>query len=472
MPPLAYADQHEQGGDGFFFAALLGAAVPRAARDARSPPSATSWARRCARPSTRNGYPSTSERELRPPLPRLRRQRDDAALRSGRDDARGRRRAPVRAARRRAPGGRPRRRAGRRASPRRAAARRGRGSFAQATRQGARGVLQHRDHPRVFGYALGAGAEPLVARLLGEGVAVRRLAAPAPVASLRPYGSPAPGAPATLAAGTYLVSAAQPLKHWIEALLGQNPSAGGPVDVRRQRVVAPAAHGRRAAARSARRCPPRRRPRCPRCRPPSRWPDGGWRCWATRPRSPRSRRASSSPTRARAGRAGSSRASARRSTCVDDAALAAGALAGHDAVVVADGAPATLVGPGAGRRSPPSSPPAGPTSAGARGASRWRAPPASPRRRSPPAPAAISIPGAAVAVGSSVVVDNDDPLVVGGHVVATYGAVLSGWTVGLAGRAPGDPRRARRRGPRRPLRLRSGLPRRPARAPRRCSRAR
>ena len=38
------------------------------------------------------------------------------------------------------------------------------GSFAQATRQGARGVLQHRDHPRVFGYALGAGAEPLVAR--------------------------------------------------------------------------------------------------------------------------------------------------------------------------------------------------------------------------------------------------------------------------------------------------------------------
>ena len=45
-------------------------------------------------------------------------------------------------------------------------------SFAQATRQGARGGLQQRARPRVYGYALGAGAEPLVARLMGEGVAV------------------------------------------------------------------------------------------------------------------------------------------------------------------------------------------------------------------------------------------------------------------------------------------------------------
>jgi hypothetical protein len=29
-----------------------------------------------------------------------------------------------------------------------------------------------------------------------------------------------------------------------------------------------------------------------------------------------------------------------------------------------------------------------------------------------------------------VVVDNDDPLVAGGHVVATYGGALSGWTWG------------------------------------------
>jgi hypothetical protein len=42
----------------------------------------------------------------------------------------------------------------------------------------------------------------------------------------------------------------------------------------------------------------------------------------------------------------------------------------------------------------------------------------------------IWVPGAAVAVGSSVVVDNDDPLIVGGHVVANYGGALSGWTLG------------------------------------------
>ena len=68
----------------------------------------------------------------------------------------------------------------------------------------------------------------LVAQLMAEGVAVRRLAVDTAVASLRPYGSPAPGAPTTLPAGTFLVSAAQPLKHWIEALLGQSPEAGGP----------------------------------------------------------------------------------------------------------------------------------------------------------------------------------------------------------------------------------------------------
>ena len=115
---------------------------------------------------------------------------------------------------------------------------------------------------------------------------------------------------------------------------------------------------------------------------------------------------------------------------VDDAALAAGALAGHDAVVVADGAAVSPSPPGAARRSPPSSPAAGRSSAGARGASRWRAPPGSRRPRSPRGAPSIWIPGAAVAVGRSVVVDNDDPLVAGGNVVAAYGAVLSGWTLG------------------------------------------
>jgi hypothetical protein len=33
-------------------------------------------------------------------------------------------------------------------------------------------------------------------------------------------------------------------------------------------------------------------------------------------------------------------------------------------------------------------------------------------------------------VGADVVVDNDDPLVTGGNVVAAYGRALSGWTLG------------------------------------------
>ena len=51
MPPLAYADQHEQGGDGFFFAALLGAALPRAARGRAGRRARHPAARRCAPPS-------------------------------------------------------------------------------------------------------------------------------------------------------------------------------------------------------------------------------------------------------------------------------------------------------------------------------------------------------------------------------------------------------------------------------------
>jgi hypothetical protein len=45
-------------------------------------------------------------------------------------------------------------------------------------------------------------------------------------------------------------------------------------------------------------------------------------------------------------------------------------------------------------------------------------------------PATIMVPGAAVAVGGAVVLDDDDPLIVGGTTVATYGAVVSGWTSG------------------------------------------
>ena len=59
-------------------------------------------------------------------------------------------------------------------------------SFAQARQQGARGVLQHLDRPRVYGYALGAGAEPLVAQLMAEGRGGR------PARRRHPGGEPAP----------------------------------------------------------------------------------------------------------------------------------------------------------------------------------------------------------------------------------------------------------------------------------------
>ena len=74
---------------------------------------------------------------------------------------------------------------------------------------------------RVYGYALGPGAEPLVARLMAEGVVVRPAGRRTAVATCGRMARAAPGAPATLPAGTYLVPAAQPLKHWIEAMLGR-----------------------------------------------------------------------------------------------------------------------------------------------------------------------------------------------------------------------------------------------------------
>ena len=106
-----------------------------------------------------------------------------------------------------------------------------------------------------------------------------------------------------------------------------------------------------------------------------------WRCWATRPRSPRCLRASSSPTRARAGRAGCSRAAARRSSGRRRRARRRGA--GRPRRLVVATAPPRVVRARRWQRSPASSPPAGPTWAGARAASRWRAPRASPRPRSP-----------------------------------------------------------------------------------------
>ena len=114
---------------------------------------------------------------------------------------------------------------------------------------------------------------------------------------------------------------------------------------------------------------------------------------------------------------------------VDDAALAASTLAGHDAVVVADGSPASLSGPAlqavaafvAGGGTYVGWRARGIAVAGAAGLT---------QATIAGGPATIFVPGAAVAVGSSVVVDNDDLLIVGGHVVATYADVVSGWTSG------------------------------------------
>jgi hypothetical protein len=114
---------------------------------------------------------------------------------------------------------------------------------------------------------------------------------------------------------------------------------------------------------------------------------------------------------------------------VDDGALAAGALAGHDAVVVADGAPVSLSAPALQALSAFVA--AGGTFVGWRGRGLAVAGAAGLTQATvaPSAPT-IWIPGAAVAVGGSVVVDNDDPLIAGGNVVAAYGRALSGWTLG------------------------------------------
>lgn len=79
---------------------------------------------------------------------------------------------------------------------------------------------------RVCGYFLrpeaGRGRElaRTVANLQEDGVVVHRLDAPLVVDDYTPYGRPS--APTTLPAGTYWVSSAQPRKHWIQAMLGEN----------------------------------------------------------------------------------------------------------------------------------------------------------------------------------------------------------------------------------------------------------
>jgi hypothetical protein len=426
MPPLAYADQHEQGGDVFFFppyAAPLFHELPAAAlaaeRDVLGPAMRAAF--------EHNGYLSTSGGSFDLLYPGY----GDSAttllfgaagmtLEAGGASSYPRRVAEHLAAARAVVHAVARHRAALLAA--------WAGSFAQATRQGARGLLQHRAGPRVYGYALGAGADPLVARLLGEGVDVRRLAASAAVASLRPYGSPAPGAPATLAAGTYLVSAAQPLKHWIEALLGQSPSAGRPstsdVNAWSRPLLMGVAGGTLGSPLPV--APPAAAPAVPAARPLA-----GRRialladpaAFASVPPGAAQPNAGTSWARFVLARLGA------QVDPVDDATLAGGALAGHDAVVVADGAPAALSG--AALHAIAGFVAAGGTYVGWRVRGIAVASAAGLTQASIAAgPPTIWVPGAAVAVGSSVVLDNDDPLVVGGHVVADYGSAVSGWTLG------------------------------------------
>jgi Zinc carboxypeptidase len=301
-------------------------------------------------------------------------------------------------------------------------------SFAQAERQGARGELQHRPERRVYGYALGVGAEALARLLLREGVRVRQLRAPAQVARYRPYGAAAIG-PATLPAGTYLVPAAQPLKHWAQALLGPSPLAraapvsevsawsrpllmgvqGGtvasPLPPAPEAGMPPAPASRPLAGRrlalladpSARAAVP------PGVAQPN--PGTSWARWVL------------------ANRLGA------QVDVVDGAQIAAGALAGHAALVVADGSPIAL--PATALQAIAAFVTAGATYVG------WRERGIQVARAAgltdatvDAAPPAIRIPGVAARVGDAVVLDDDDPLIVGGHAVASYGAIVSGWASG------------------------------------------
>ena len=314
-------------------------------------------------------------------------------------------------------------------------------SFARAAEQGARGELQGRPDSSAYGYALGAvgaGASraagaadataALVALLIAEGVRVEQLRAPAAVAAFRPYGASGT-APATLPAGTYLVPSAQPLKHWVQALLGQSPLAGAApnddVGAWSRPLLMGIAGG--TVASQLPEAPPAPMPAAPAARPlagrrialladpaaldsippgidqPN--PGTSWARWVLTQRL------------------------GAQIDLVDGAAIAAGALAGHDPFVVADGSPPAL--PPEALQQIAAFVSAGGTYVG------WRArgigvahdaglTAATTSTTSP----SIRIPGAAVATADAIVLDDDDPLIVGGHAIATYGPVISGWASG------------------------------------------
>jgi hypothetical protein len=264
--------------------------------------------------------------------------------------------------------------------------------------------------------------------LLHEGVRVRRLSAATYVAAYRPYGAAAT-APATLPAGTYLVPSSQPLKHWVQALLGPSPLAGAAPNDDVGAWSRPLLTGIQGGALGSKlpSAPAARTPAPPTARPlagrrvalladpaaldsvapgleqPN--PGTSWARWVLTERL------------------------GAQVDLVDDSMIAAGALAGHQALVVADGSPVALPAPALQQI-------AGFVTAGGtyvgwrtRGVQVAQAAGLTTATVDPASPA-IRIPGAAVAVGNAVVLDADDPLLVGGNAIATYGPILSGWASG------------------------------------------
>ncbi len=426
MPPLAYADQHEQGGDLFFFPPYeapffheLPDAALAAERGVIAPAIARAFDRRSYSHTSGDDfdllYPGYGDSattllfgaagmtfEAGGALPYARRVAEQLTAARALIEAVGEHRAALLRAWVR--------------------------SFATATSQGARGELQHRGGARVYGYWLGPGSEPLVARLMAEGVVVRRLAGARGVRQ-RPYDATGPDGPATLPAGTYLVPSAQPLKHWVEAMLGRDAEAEGPspsdvgawsrpllMGLAGGAITSPLPPAPPAAAtavvaphplagrRVALLADPGATARLP---PGADQPNAGtsWARWVLTQRL------------------------GAQVDMVDDASLAAGALAGHDAFVVADGGTAAL--------SSPALQAIGTFIAGGGTYVGWRARGIQVAGAAgltmatiDATPSQVLVPGAAVRVGDTAVLDNGDPLIAGGNVVARYGAVLSGWTQG------------------------------------------
>ena len=112
--------------------------------------------------------------------------------------------------------------------------------WSEARAQGAAGTLQPNrivqpgnmvrfqvPDTKVYGYVLGGGQHAadslaLARRLTAQGVVVEHLGQSVDVTRYRPYGMPT-GADATLPPGTFVVPMAQAAKHWVEAMLGEDP---------------------------------------------------------------------------------------------------------------------------------------------------------------------------------------------------------------------------------------------------------